>query len=134
MLIPVPTLISNLFRRQPRPARAHRSRHLMLAGINQTVFLSQWGEPEFRISLDNLSGFYDREAVVIRSDTIEEDLHEIWVYKEKDRIFFFSQKKLTSHYKWSEFRDKRKGLEEETDSETTKRTAFLFAKALSMVA
>jgi hypothetical protein len=79
----------------------------MLSGLNQTTFIKQWGEPDSQIPLKKLAGFYPKRSLylVVRSD--DEADYSVWIYKKRDRILFFTKKKLVSHFKWTGFEEER---------------------------
>ena len=123
--------LSNLLR-TPSEALASR-RHLMLAGLSQDVFVKEWGVPEIQISLDNLEGYYKRDAVAVDTDTSGEAMHSVWIYKAKNRVFFFTRKKLVSHFKWSEFKDKRIADGAGDTCRPIQKPSTLFSATLSLV-
>jgi hypothetical protein len=108
----------------------------MLAGICQDVFLKEWGSPEIEINLDQIEGCYERGALTVESNDSEgETLHSVWIYKKKDRIFFFAKKRLISHFKWSDFKERQTSsaeILEPTFTERKKPTTFV-ASTLSLV-
>lgn len=106
----------------------------MLAGISQDVFLKEWGAPEIQINLDNLEGYYKRNAVAVETDASGEALHSVWIYKGKNRVFFFTRKKLVSHFKWTEFKEKRVSSTMEMDPKSFKKPPVFLTTTLSMVA
>jgi hypothetical protein len=124
--------LSSLLKTSPEALASRR--HLMLAGLSQDVFLKEWGVPEIQINLDSLEGHYEREVVAVDTDSPEEILHSVWIYKAKNRVFFFTRKKLVSHFKWSEFKDKRIVDELEVAPGPFKKFPALFATTLSLVA
>ncbi len=132
-MIPNLSRLSHLLKTPPEALASRR--HLMLAGLSQDVFLKEWGIPEIQISLDNLEGHYKQEEVVAAdADSSEEAMHSVWIDKAKNRVFFFTRKKLVSHFKWSEFRDKR-GTDELGDaSGPFKKFPAFLATTLSLVA
>ncbi len=132
MLRLVPNFISTLLKGSSRPPR-NRS-HLMLAGINQSLFINQWGHPEIKISLDRLQGYYESGLVSFYSSSNEESFHTVWIYEKKDRIFFFHKGNLVSHFKWSEFRGRWKKSEEVMNFRTSRNSASLFATTVSVMA
>jgi len=132
MLTLVPNLISNVWKNPSRPRRANQ--HLMLAGINQTIFLNHWGVPDIKISLDRLQGSYELDSLSLNTEPSEEDFHTVWIYERKDRIFFFKKGKLVSHFRWSEFKERCKKPEVEPDFRSAKRASGFLATALSHVA
>jgi len=107
---------------------------MMLAGLSQKSFLSQWGEPEIQISLDRLEGFFSGQAIIVRVDSAEEFLHTVWIYEKQDRIFFFTRQRLTAHFKWSEFREQWKTYKEETRSRFIKKPSPFITATLALVA
>ena len=135
MTIPILRLISNFCK--PRSRRAPERRHLVLAGINQRVFVNQWGLPEVRINLDQLQGSYRQGSVALNTDSNGEVSHSVWIYAKQDRICFFTNKRLASHFKWSAFKEKRNRMMEKADLRSARfnrRPATMMAHALSMVA
>lgn len=131
---PVLRNISSYFRSQPSPVSPRR--HLMLAGICQDVFLKEWGSPEIEINLDQIEGCCKHgELTGYANDSEGETLHSVWIYKKKDRIFFFAKKKLISHFKWSDFREKQISSAEILESTFTerKKPSPLMATTLSLV-
>ena len=136
MLALVPNLISNIWKGPSRPSiRPSRgNQHLMLAGINQIIFLNHWGVPEIKISLDRLQGYYELDSLSLNTEPDNEDSHTVWIYEKKDRIFFFKRGKLVSHFRWSEFREKWKKSKEETDSWPIRKASGSWATTLSLVA
>jgi len=131
---PVPRNISSYFRSQLRPASPRR--HLMLAGICQDVFLKEWGAPEIEINLDQIEGCYKRGSLAVDGDDSEgEALHSVWVYKQRDRIFFFTKKRLVSHFKWSDFKEKQMSSADFLDPALPqrKKPSTLMATTLSLV-
>ena len=132
MLTAVPNLMSNLLKSSPRPSG--RTQHLMLAGINQTIFLNQWGVPETQIGLKKLGSLDKLGSIFLIEDSAEEAHYSVWIYKKRDRILFFTKKRLISHSRWSEFREKWKKPNEETDLGAPRKSPALFATTLSLVA
>jgi hypothetical protein len=107
----------------------------MLAGINQKVFVNQWGSPEVRINLDQLQGSYQQGSIALTPDSNEEVLHSVWIYVKHDRICFFTNKRLVSHFKWSAFKEKRNKVMEKADLRSTRmntRPAAIVAHAVAM--
>jgi hypothetical protein len=129
-MIPNLSRLSNLLKTSSEASR----RHLMLAGLSQDLFLKEWGVPEIQISLDNLEGHYEPEVVAVDADRTEGAVHSVWIYKTKNRVFFFTRKKLVSHFKWSEFRDNRIADGLENASGPFKKFPALFTTTLSLVA
>ena len=132
MLTLVPGLVPSLLKSPHRPPKAHP--HLMLAGINQNIFLNQWGEPETQISLKRLGSVGKLGSMFLIEDPPKEAHHSIWIYRKKDKILFFTKKRLISHSKWSEFKEQWKKLKEEPESHSPKTSPPLFTMTLSLVA
>jgi len=132
MLTLVPGLVPSLLKSSHRPSKAHP--HLMLAGINQNIFLNQWGEPETQISLKRLGSVDKLGSMFLIENPAGEAHHSIWIYKKKDRILFFTKKKLISHSRWSEFREQWKKSKEEPESQAPRKSPSLFTTTLSLVA
>ena len=131
---PVLRNISTYFRTQPN--LASRRRHLMLAGICQDVFLKEWGSPEIEINLDQIEGCRKRVPLTPDPDDSEgENIHSVWIYKKKDRIFFFAKKRLISHFKWSDFKEQQMSSAEIIDSGVSEpmRPSTLLSTTLSLV-
>ena len=121
------------FRKDPsKPSRGNQ--HLMLAGIHQTLFLGQWGEPETQISLRRLGSLDRLGSIFLIEDPIKEAHHSIWIYKKKDRILFFTKKRLISHSRWTEFREQWKTSKEEPELKAFRKSSPLFTATLSLVA
>ena len=132
MAIPPLSLTSNFLKPRTRHLVVHH--HLMLAGIHQSVFLKQWGEPETQIGLNPLGSLCKLGSLFLIVDSTEEVSHSVWIYKKRDRILFFTKKKLTSHYKWSEFKEKCNRPKEETDSGLTSKPPVFMVTTLALVA
>ena len=133
MVVPILKLISNLFwKDQPRPRRETQFRHLMLAGISQNIFLKEWGNPEIKVNLDHFEKFYRRIDMSSETDS-GEPLYSVWIYKNKDRIFFFTKKKLVSHFRWSDFKEKRENPLPNMHPRFVKRHSTLVPTTLAMV-
>jgi hypothetical protein len=98
-----------------RPRHGAPRTHLVLAGISQTVFLKQWGEPETQIGLNCLGSLCNLGSLFLIAEPAVEVRHSVWIYKKKDRILFFTRKRLTSHFKWSEFKERCKKPEQGAD-------------------
>ena len=132
MLTLVPSLFPSFLKSPCRPSRSHQ--HLMLAGISQSIFLNQWGKPESQISLKRLGSLDKLGSIFLIEDPAGEAHHSIWIYKKKDRILFFTKKRLISHSRWSEFREQWKKLKEESESQSPRKSPPFFTTTLSLVA
>jgi hypothetical protein len=126
------SFIPGFLKSPSRPPRGHQ--HLMLAGIHQTIFLNQWGEPEAQISLKRLGSLDKLGSIFLIEDPAREAHHSIWIYKKRDKILFFTKKRLISHSRWSEFREQWKKSEEEPDFQAPGKSSPLLTTTLSLVA
>jgi len=132
MLTSVPSLTSDLPRSSSRSSG--KIPHLMLAGIHQTLFINQWGVPETRIGLKRIGSLDKLGSLFLIEDSAEEAQYSVWIYKKRDRILFFTKKKLIAHSRWSEFRETWKRANEEMDLGALRKPFALFAPTLSLVA
>lgn len=132
MVTLVPNFIPSLMKGSSKLARGNQ--HLMLAGIHQTLFLSQWGEPETRIGLKKLGSFDKLGSFLLIEDSAGEVHHSIWIYKKRDRILFFTKKRLISHSRWSEFKQRGRDPKEEPESRSSTKSFPFLTTTLSLVA
>ena len=132
MLTLIPNLMSNFLKRSPRPSG--KTQHLMLAGINQTLFLNQWGVPETQIGLKRVGSLDKLGSLFLIEDSAQEAHYSVWIYKKRDRILFFTKKRLISHSTWSEFREKCKNPNEKMHLGAPRKSSPLFTTTLSLVA
>ncbi len=85
------------------------ARHQMLAGINQAVFVRQWGMPQATLALTDLQMPFSVESLSLRSETTEAKNPLVaWIYETKDRLLVFRKEKLVSHFRWSDVRERMK--------------------------
>ena len=98
----LPCLMPNI--RKPGAGQIPGRPHLMLAGINQKVFLNQWGEPEAQVGLSQIGKLNKLGTLFLITDPNEDTHLSIWFYKKKDRILFFAREKLISHFSCKTFR------------------------------
>ena len=131
VMIPVPNLISSLWKRPPVPVQANP--YGMMAGLYQTLFSNQWGVPEFQVSLEKLAGFFRLDSLFLNIRPGEEDYYTVWIYEKKNKILFFRNKKLVLHFRWDEFKEKWKRPKEEVDSWLTRRPRVRMVTSLSYV-
>ena len=132
MLTLVPNLIPSLVKGSSKPSRANQ--RLMLAGIHQTIFLNQWGEPETQIGLKKLGCFNKLGSFLLIEDSAGEVHHSIWIYKKRDRILFFTKKRLIFHSRWSEFRQRGGNPKEEPEGRPAMKSSLFLTATLSLVA
>jgi len=131
---PVFSFISNLWKEQPRHIPVPARQHLMLAGLSQKSFLNQWGDPDIKICLDQLEGYFSNKSVVLSSEPQEEVKYSVWIYKNQDRIFFFTKQRLLFHYKWSHVRDKLKAMGTGHTFQPARRVSPFMTSTLALVA
>ena len=130
MMISVPSLISNLWKRPPIPVRT--SAHMM-AGLFQTIFLNQLGVPEFQISLTRLAGFFRIDSLILNIHPSEVDCHSVWIYEKRNKILFFRNKKLIFSFNWVEFKEKWKRSKEEIDFWMSRRSRARMVTSTSYI-
>ena len=131
VMIPVPNLISSLWKRPPVPVQANP--YGMMAGLYQTLFSNQWGVPEFHVSLEKLAGFFRLDSLFLNIRPGEEDYYTVWIYEKKNKILFFRNKKLVLHFRWDEFKEKWRRPKEEVDSWLTRRPRVRMVTSLSYI-
>jgi len=119
---------------KPGPRHGVSRTHLMLAGINQTIFVKQWGEPETQIGLHCLGSLCKLGSLFLIAEPSDEVPHSVWIYKKKNRILFFTRKKLTSHFKWTEFKERCKKPEQMVGSKLAEKSSPFMATTLALVA
>ena len=95
-------LISHL--RKSRPKQIPERPHLFMTGLNQKVFLDQWGEPEAQVSLNQLGKLSKLGTMFLITDPTEEAHISVWIYKKKNSILLFTKEKLVSHFSFRRFR------------------------------
>lgn len=103
-MIPGLDLISNL--KKSRPRQVPDRPHLMMKGLNQKVFLNQWGEPETQIGLNQLGKLNKLGTLFLITEPTEEAHLSVWIYKKKESILLFTKEKLISHFSCKKFRSK----------------------------
>jgi hypothetical protein len=101
MTIPGLDLISHV--KKSRQRQAPDRPHLFMAGINQKVFLSQWGAPETQVSLNQLGKLNKLGTMFLITDPAEEAHISVWIYKKKNSILLFAKEKLVSHFSFRRF-------------------------------
>ncbi|OGP95719.1 MAG: hypothetical protein A2157_06090 [Deltaproteobacteria bacterium RBG_16_47_11] len=95
-------LISHL--RKSRPKQIPERPHLFMTGLNQKVFLDQWGEPEAQVSLNQLGKLSKLGTMFLITDPTEEAHISVWIYKKKNSILLFTKEKLVSHFSFRKFK------------------------------
>jgi hypothetical protein len=101
MTIPGLDLISHF--RKSRPKQIPERPHLFMAGLNQKVFLNQWGEPETQVSLNQLGKLGKLGTMFLITDPTEQAHISVWIYKKKNSILLFTKEKLVSHFSFKKF-------------------------------
>ena len=102
MTIPGLDFISRL--RKSRPKQIPERPHSFMAGLNQKVFLKQWGEPETQVSLNKLGKLNKLGTVFLITEPAEEAHISVWIYKKKNSILLFAKEKLVSHFSFRRFK------------------------------
>ena len=102
MTIPGLDLISSF--RKARPKQMPERPHLFMAGLNQKVFLNQWGEPEAQVTLNQLGKLNKLGTLFLITDPAEEAHLSVWIYKKKNSVLLFAREKLVSHFSCKKFR------------------------------
>ncbi len=102
MTVPGLNLISHLWK--SRPKQIPERPHLFMAGLNQKVFLKQWGKPETQVSLNQLGTLSKLGTMFLITDPAEEAHISVWIYKKKNSILLFTKEKLVSHFSFRRFR------------------------------
>jgi len=93
----IPQLLKSRSRQRPE------NPHLFMKGLNQRVFLSQWGEPETQVSLNQLGKLSKLGTVFLITEPAEEAHISVWIYKKKNSILLFAKQKLVSHFSFKRF-------------------------------
>ena len=102
MAIPGLEFISNF--RKSRAKQTPENPHLFMKGLNQKVFLSQWGAPETQVSLNQLGKLNNLGTMFLITDPAEEAHISVWIYKKKKRVLLFTKEKLVSHFSLKRFK------------------------------
>lgn len=100
-MIPGLDLISH--GKKSRQRQAPDRPHLFMKGLNQKVFLSQWGAPETQVSLNQLGKLSKLGTMFLITDPAEEAHISVWIYKKKNSILLFAKEKLVSHFSFRRF-------------------------------
>jgi hypothetical protein len=77
--------------------------HSFMAGLNQKVFLNQWGEPEAQVPLNQVAKLNKLETRFLITDPAEEAHLSVWIYRRKNSILLFAKEKLVSHFSCNQF-------------------------------
>ncbi len=99
---PLSHLMPNI--RKPGSGQRPERPHLMLTGINQKVFLNQWGRPEAQVGLNKIGKLNKLGTMFLITDPNEETNLSMWIYEKKERILLFAREKLVSHFSCKQFR------------------------------
>lgn len=102
MAIPGLDLISDS--RRTRPRKVLGRPHLFMAGLNQKIFLNQWGEPEAQITLNQPERLDKLRPMFSIPALIEEGHLSVWIYKKKNSVLLFAKEKLVSHFSCRELK------------------------------
>ncbi len=116
--------------RKPTPS-VRPNLHLKLSGIYQSVFLNQWGLPEFRLGLGRLAGFFRLDFLFLNREPNEVGECVAWIYEKRNLILFFKNNKLILHFRWNEFKERWKRPKDEIDSWLARRFTPSISTAFS---
>ena len=75
-----------------------------MKGLNQRVFLSQWGAPETQVGLNQLGKLSKLGTMFLITDPAEQAQISVRVYKKKNSILLFAKEKLVSHFSFRRFK------------------------------
>ena len=103
----------SIVRQVPRPKQVPQRPHLFMTGLNQKVFLSQWGEPETQVALNQLGKLDKLGIMFLIADPAEAAQFSVWIYEKKNSVLLFTKEKLVSHFSCKKF---RQSLEERGDT------------------
>jgi hypothetical protein len=101
MTIPGLDLITHS--RKSRTKQIPEQPHLFMTGLNQKIFLNQWGEPETQVSLNQLGKLSKLGTMFLITDPAEQAHISVWIYKKKNSILLFAKEKLVSHFSFRRF-------------------------------
>ncbi len=90
--------------------------HMFMAGLNQKVFLNQWGEPEAHVTLNQIGKLNKLGTMFLITDPAEEAHLSVWIYKKKNSILLFAKEKLVSHFSCNQFKSLLSGLPVSSDT------------------
>lgn len=85
-----------------QPLETRGTTHLLMGGINESVFLGQWGMPEIKVGHNDLKSYFVLDLLTINVEITQNVT--AWIYEKRDRVLFFRGEKLISHFKWSQFK------------------------------
>jgi hypothetical protein len=81
-----------------------------MAGLNQKLFLSQWGKPEAQVALNQLGKLTKLGTMFLITDPAEKAHLSLWIYKRKNSVLLFAKEKLVSHFSCNKFKPFLSGL------------------------
>jgi hypothetical protein len=96
--------------RKTRPKKVLEHPQLFMAGLNQKIFLSHWGEPETQITLNQLDKLNKLRPMFSIPAPIEEGHLSVWIYKKKNSVLLFAKEKLVFHFSCKELKSSFAGL------------------------
>ena len=102
MAIPGLGFISHL--RKSRPKQTPEGAHSFMAGLNQKIFLTQWGEPETQVNLNQLGKLSKLGTMFLVTDPDDQAYTSVWIYKKRNSILLFTKEKLVSHFSFNRFK------------------------------
>ncbi|HUL31094.1 MAG TPA: hypothetical protein VLZ03_11635 [Thermodesulfobacteriota bacterium] len=75
-----------------------------MAGLNQKIFLTQWGEPETQVNLNQLGKLSKLGTMFLVTDPDDQAHTSVWIYKKRNSILLFTKEKLVSHFSFNRFK------------------------------
>ncbi len=91
--------------RKSRPKQIPECHHLFMRGLNQKVFLSQWGAPETQVCLSQLGRLSKLGTMFLITNPAEEAHISVWIYRKKNSVLLFTKEKLISHFSFKGLQD-----------------------------
>ena len=125
-------VIRDLGKRQPFHATGRPP--LMLTGISQSLFRNHWGEPDTQISLKKLTSLNGRRTLYLTLNSEDDADHSVWIYKNRNRILFFTKKRLIVHSKWNGLEELPDRLRRQNAANGTIMTSAFLGGTLALVA
>ncbi len=106
----------------------------MLAGISQSLFRKNWGEPDSCVAFRKLGSLDERGSLYLTVESDDEADYSVWIYKARDRVLFFARKKLIVHFKWSGFLERQGRPDETSDVRGMRISPAFLSQTLALVA
>jgi hypothetical protein len=106
----------------------------MLAGINQSLFLHEWGFPEVEIGLDRIQGFFKQSTTFMEARPSEENDYSMWIYKSRNKVLFFMRGTMVSHLTCTDFKERWRTRSKQPEFRAPGKHSVPSASVLSLVA